>query len=172
MTGKFVAIHGAPGAPGGPPRWAHGMKTAAGTSRSDTSLVWFTIGRGVLNEVFFPRIDSPCIRDACFIVTATDGFFSDEREDTDHTVTWLDDGIPAFHVVTTCKSGRYQFEKTIITDDRLNAVLQQSRFVALSGNVSDYRVFMYVNPPRLRQRPRKLRLGGELQGQACLVCEP
>ena len=58
------------------------MKTAAGTSRSETSLVWFTIGRGVLNEVFYPRIDSPCIRDACFVVTATDGFFSDERQDT------------------------------------------------------------------------------------------
>jgi glucoamylase len=122
------------------------MKTAAGTSRSNTSLVWFTIGRGVLNEVFYPRIDSPCIRDACFIVTATDGFFSDEREDTDYTVTWLEDGIPAFRAMTTCKSGRYRFEKTIVTDDRLNAVLQQSRFVALSGDISDYRVFLYVNP--------------------------
>jgi glucoamylase len=33
------------------------MKTAAGTSRSDTSLVWFTVGRGVLNEIFYPRIE-------------------------------------------------------------------------------------------------------------------
>jgi glucoamylase len=122
------------------------MKTAAGTSRSDTSLVWFTIGRGVLNELFYPRIDSPCIRDACFLVTAKDGFFSDERTDTNYTVTWLEDGIPAFHAVTTCKSGRYRFEKTIVTDDRLNAVLQRSRFVVLSGDSSDYRLFVYVNP--------------------------
>jgi glucoamylase len=122
------------------------MKTAAGTSRSDTSLVWFTLGRGVLNEIFYPRIDSPCTRDACFVVTATDGFFSDERHDTDYTVTWLEDGIPAFSAVTTCKNGRYRFEKTIVTDDRLNAVLQRSRFVVLSGDVSDYRVFVYVNP--------------------------
>jgi glucoamylase len=122
------------------------MKTAAGTSRSDTSLVWFTIGRGVLNELFYPRIDSPCIRDACFVVTATDGFFSDERTETDYTVNWLEDGIPAFRVVTTCRSGRYRFEKTIVTDDRLNAVLQQSKFVVLSGDISDYRLFVYVNP--------------------------
>jgi glucoamylase len=146
MTTKSGTIHEAPGAPGGPPRWAHGMKTAAGTSRSDTSLVWFTIGRGVLNELFYPRIDSPCMRDACFIVTATDGFFSDERTDTDYTVNWLEDGIPAFRAVTTCKSGRYRFEKTIVTDDRLNTVLQQSKFVVLSGDISDYRVFVYVNP--------------------------
>jgi glucoamylase len=122
------------------------MKTAAGTSRSDTSLVWFTIGRGVLNEVFYPRIDSPCIRDACFVVTAKDGFFSDERTDTNYVVTWLEDGIPAFRAVTTCKSGRYRFEKTTVTDDRLNTVLQQSQFVVLSGDISDYRVFIYVNP--------------------------
>jgi glucoamylase len=146
MTTKFATIHEAPGGPGGPPRWAHGMKTAAGTSRSDTSLVWFTIGCGVLNEVFYPRIDSPCIRDACFIVTATDGFFSDERTGTDYTVSWLEDGIPAFRAVTTCRSGRYRFEKTIVTDDRLNTVLQRSRFVVLSGDISDYRVFVYVNP--------------------------
>jgi len=122
------------------------MKTAAGTSRSDTSLVWFTIGRGVLNELYYPRIDSPCIRDACFVVTATDGFFSDERTDTNYTVTWLEDGIPAFRAVTTCRSGRYRVEKTVVTDDRLNSVLQQSKFVALSGDISDYRVFVYVNP--------------------------
>jgi len=146
MTTKPGTIHEAPGAPGGPPRWAHGMKTAAGTSRSDTSLVWFTIGRGVLNEVFYPRIDSPCIRDACFIVTAKDGFFSDERAQTDYTVSWLEDGIPAFGAMTACKRGRYRFEKTIVTDDRLNTVLQQSRFVPLSGEISDYRVFVYVNP--------------------------
>ena len=102
MRTKNGTIHEAPGAPGGAPRWAHGMKTAAGTSCSDTSLVWFTIGRGVLNEVFYPRIDSPCMRDACFIVTATDGFFSDERTDTNYAVSWLEDGIPAFRAVTTC----------------------------------------------------------------------
>ena len=146
MTERSGTIHEAPGAPGGPPRWAHGMKTAVGTSRSDTSLVWFTIGRGVLSELFYPRIDSPCIRDACFVVTAKDGFFSDERKDTDYTVTWLEDGIPAFRAVTTCKSGRYRFEKTIVTDDRLNAVLQRTQFVVLSGDISDYRVFAYVNP--------------------------
>ena len=100
MTATSRTIHETPGAPGGPPRWAHGMKTAAGTSRSETSLVWFTIGRGVLNEVFYPRIDSPCIRDACFIVTAKDGFFSDERTDTNYSVTWLgrrDRRVPGRH---------------------------------------------------------------------------
>ena len=146
MTSKAGTIHEAPGAPGGPPRWAHGMKTGTGTSRSDTSLVWFTIGRGVLNELFYPRIDSPCIRDACFVVTARDGFFSDERTDTHYSVGWLEDGVPAFRVVTTCRSGRYRFEKTIVADDRLNTVLQQSKFVVLRGEIPDYRLFVYVNP--------------------------
>src|SRR4051812_5079745 len=104
------------------------MKTAAGTSRSDTSLVWFTIGRGVLSDLFYPRIDSPFIRDACFLLTAKDGFFYVERRHPNYAVAWLEDGIPAFRAVTTCKSSRYRFEKTIVTDYRLNAVLQRSRF--------------------------------------------
>ena len=46
----------APGAPGAPPRWADAAKDGVGTALSpatnSTSLVWFTIARGILTEVF------------------------------------------------------------------------------------------------------------------------
>ena len=119
---------------------------AGGTSRSDASLVWFTIGRGVLNEVYYPRIDSPCTRDLYCLVTGPDGFFSDEREDAKHRVEWLAEGVPGFVVTSTCSQGRYRIEKTILTDDRLNVVLQQARFTALKGDVGDYRLHVYLNP--------------------------
>src|SRR4051794_7340614 len=84
----------ATGRPGVPPRWASGSKMAGGTSRTDSSLVWFTIGRGSLEEVYYPRIDSPCTRLLHFLVTGPDGFFSDEREDSEHRVEWLAEGVP------------------------------------------------------------------------------
>lgn len=52
-------IREAPGRSGAPPRWCTGGKTAGGTSRSDASLVWFTIHRGVLNEVYYPGSTPP-----------------------------------------------------------------------------------------------------------------
>ncbi len=51
----------APGRPGDPSRWFFADKCGVGTaltpSTSSTSLVWFTLARGVVSEIFYPRID-------------------------------------------------------------------------------------------------------------------
>lgn len=161
-------IREAPGRPGAPPRWSHGSKTAGGTSRSDASLVWFTVGRGVLNEVYYPRIDSPCTRDLYMIVTGPGGFYSDEREDAEHRVEWLAPGVPGFTVATTCKRGRYRVEKTFIADDRLSVVLQRVRFTGLAdGN----RVFAYVNPHLAAHGAGNTAWVGRYKGQTTLFAE-
>src|SRR5262245_53451679 len=63
----------APGGPGAEPRWApapkNGVGTALGPDGGLTSRVWFTIGQGILTEVFYPRVDQACIRDLQMIVT-------------------------------------------------------------------------------------------------------
>ncbi len=164
-------IREAPGRPGAPPRWAHGSKTAGGTSRSDASLVWFTIGRGVLNEVYYPRIDSPCTRDMYLMVTGPAGFFSDEREDAEHRVEWIEEGVPAFVVTSTCRKGHYRLEKTILSDDRLNVVLQQTRFTALKGPASEYHVFAYVNPHLAAHGSGNTAWIGRYKGQIALFAE-
>jgi len=35
--------------------------------------LWFTVGFGILNEVYYPRVDIPQIRDLGFIVAGLDG---------------------------------------------------------------------------------------------------
>lgn len=91
--------------PGNPSRWAHGSQMAVGTSISPKSLVRFTLGRGVLNEVFYPRVDSPCLRELYFVVIVnrpgSDPLFSDERVDTEHLIEWLGEGVPGFNVTST-----------------------------------------------------------------------
>lgn len=143
---KLERIREAPGRPGKPPRWCSGSKQAGGTSRTETCLVWFTIGRGVLNEVYYPRVDTPCTRELFLIVTGPDGFYSDERADCNHEIRWIADGVPGFTITSTCAKGRYRLDKTVITDDRLNVVLQRTRFTALQGTRSDYRLYAYLNP--------------------------
>ena len=73
----------APGRPGIPARWTSSAKTGVGTALSDASRVWFTISHGILNEVYYPRVDQACIRDLGLIVTDGDGFFAEEKRDCD-----------------------------------------------------------------------------------------
>ncbi|HMB05609.1 MAG TPA: hypothetical protein VKP69_17975 [Isosphaeraceae bacterium] len=57
----------APGQPGSPSHWCASDKDGVGTAitptDSATSLVWFTLGHGILNEIFYPRMDEACTRD-------------------------------------------------------------------------------------------------------------
>ncbi|MGA8312178.1 MAG: hypothetical protein WB755_19265, partial [Terriglobales bacterium] len=47
----------APGWPGISPRWTSSAKTGIGTALNLHSRVWFTLSHGILNEVYFPRVD-------------------------------------------------------------------------------------------------------------------
>src|SRR5262245_55613183 len=71
----------APGSPGADPHWAPAAKDGVGTavtpSTYGTSLVWSTLGRGVLTEVFYSRMDCACTREMGLIVTDGRDFFSD-----------------------------------------------------------------------------------------------
>ena len=59
----------APGWPGIPARWTSSAKSGIGTAVSRDSRVWFTLSHGILNEVYYPRVDHACTRDLGFIVT-------------------------------------------------------------------------------------------------------
>ena len=64
-----------------------GYSTALDFQREDAvsalaqqqSKVWFTLSHGILNEVYFPRVDQACTRDMGFIVTNGSDFFSEEK---------------------------------------------------------------------------------------------
>jgi glucoamylase len=69
----------ASGAPGIEPRWSRSAKDVVGTAYSTASRIWYTVSRGILNEVYYPTIDRPQIRDLQFLVTDGETFFHDER---------------------------------------------------------------------------------------------
>ena len=140
----------APGWPGSPPRWAPadkvGVGTALGADGLSSSPVWFTLGHGGINEVFYPRPDRPCTRDLALLVTDGDRFVSDERCDAEHRVEYLAGGVPAYRLINSCKRGRFRIEKTIIAHPRRAAVLQHTRFHPLRGSLEDYRLHAVLNP--------------------------
>ncbi len=53
----------APGSPGISAKWTSSSKSGVGKALNANSNLAFTIGYGIINEVYYPREDIPCIRD-------------------------------------------------------------------------------------------------------------
>jgi len=141
----------APGAPGLEPRWTSSAKSGVGTAFDGRSLVWFTISHGIVDEVYFPRVDQANTRDFGLIVTDAgapndEPFFSEEKRDTASVVHLLAAGVPAYRLVNTCRRGRYQIEKTVVTDPERDVLVQHVRFRALIGAPENYRMFALLAP--------------------------
>ena len=131
----------APGWPGIEPRWTSSAKTGAGTALNLHSRVWFTLSHGILNEVYFPRLDQACTRDFGLIVTDGREFFSEEKRHCTFRNLPFEPGVPAYELTNTDMDGRYRIEKEVLTDPSRHVVLQKIRFVPLKGNLGDYRLY-------------------------------
>jgi glucoamylase len=136
----------APGWPGIEARWTTSAKSAVGTALGDGSRVWFTASHGILNEIYFPEVDTACTRDVGILVSSADGFFSEEKRDCAHVVEWVGPGVPAFRLRNSCNSGRYEIEKRVCASDGFDVVLQHIRFAPKVGTLADYRVTVLVSP--------------------------
>src|SRR5690349_1120628 len=136
----------APGAPGIEARWTSSAKSGVGTAHTAPSRVWFTLSHGILNEIYYPRIDHACTRDFGFIVTDGRSFFSEEKRNAKSTLRPVADGVPAFAITSTCNSGRYRLEKSVLCDPRRDVVVQQIRFHALAGEAADYHLYALLAP--------------------------
>jgi glucoamylase len=139
-------IRDAPGWPGIWPRWTSSAKVGVGTALSASSQVWFTVSHGILNEIYYPRIDQACTRDLGLIITDGRNFFSEEKRHTSGDVTCLAEGVPAYRLANTCKQGRYQIKKEILADPRRDVVMQQTRFLPLEGKLIDYHLYVLLAP--------------------------
>ncbi len=86
------------GHPGIDPTWSSSAKDVVGCALG-TARVWFTVGRGILNEIYYPRTDIPQIRDLGFIVADGAGFWVEVKRLGNHVLSTPGDGVPAVQVV-------------------------------------------------------------------------
>jgi glucoamylase len=136
----------APGWPGIPARWTSSAKSGVGTALTASSRVWFTLSHGILNEIYYPRIDQACTRDFGLIVTDGHGFFSEEKRHANSTHEPVAEGVPAFAVTSHCTDGRYRIDKLVLTDPRRDVVLQRIDFHALRGTLAEYHLYALLAP--------------------------
>jgi glucoamylase len=114
----------APGAPGIDPTWTSSAKDAVGTSPL-AGRTWFTVGRGILNEVYWPRVDAPQVRDLGFVVADGAGFWSEVKRDAETDVRFVRPGVPA--VVAVHRHERYVLSLRICTDVQADVVRIEAR---------------------------------------------
>jgi glucoamylase len=111
------------GWPGIPPRWTTSSKEGVGTASASSSRVWFTISHGILNEVYYPTIDHPQVRDLELLITDGESFFHEEKRDLAHQTECLTQGSLGYRVTSTDPDGRYSLIKEVICDPNQPCVL-------------------------------------------------
>lgn len=136
----------APGWPGIPPRWTSSAKTGIGTALNQHSRVWFTLSHGILNEVYFPRVDQACTRDQGLLITDGARFFSEEKRHCRFENAAIEPGVPVYELTNTELQGRYKIYKEVFSDPYRNVVLQKIRFGPLEGRLADYRLYALLAP--------------------------
>ena len=109
------AFQDAPGAPGIPPTWTSSAKDMVGCTLGNSHL-WFTLGFGIVNEVYYPRIDIPQIRDLGFIVADGKGFWAEVKRVERYSVRLVEPGVPAVEIVHDHE--RYTLRLRIAPDQR------------------------------------------------------
>ena len=160
----------APGWPGISPRWTSSAKTGIGTALNLHSRVWFTLSHGILNEVYFPRVDQACTRDQGLLVTDGSSFFSEEKRNCKFENVPIEPGVPVYKLTNTELDGRYRIEKEVFSDPYRNVVLQKIRFVPLQGKLDDYRLYALLAPHLANCGNDNTGWVGDYKGSAHAVC--
>jgi glucoamylase len=136
-TGSRLAD--APGAPGHAPTWTSSAKDAVGCSLG-VSRLWFTLGFGIVNEVYYPRVDLPQIRDLGFIVADGKGFWAEVKREANYTLRMLSPGVPAYEIVHSHPA--YRLRLRITPDPRRDVLAIE----ALLDGKPDLRLYVLLAP--------------------------
>src|SRR5437870_2168105 len=99
------------GAPGTSPRWTRSTKDGIGTAYATASRLWFTLSQGVVNEVYYPTVDLPQLRDLQFLIADGTTFFQEERRNLITHHESLAPTVLGYRITNADPQGRYQIIK-------------------------------------------------------------
>ena len=134
------------GAPGVEPRWTSSKKDAVSTAYSASSQVWFTISHGTLNEVYFPTIDRPQMRDMELLFTDEESFFHEEKRSFEYDFHYIDPEAPAVRVCASDLDGRYTVTKEFVADPHHPVVLMNVKIAGEEAVLSKLKCYVLLAP--------------------------
>src|SRR5215469_5456264 len=124
----------APGAPGANATWNESSLQAFADSVGSSSKVWYTLGNGELENVFFPQTDTPDTFGLQYIVTDGSSFTASETTGTSHSISLVDSTSLVWQQVNTATNGDFTITKTYVADPSRSVVLVQTTFDNLSSH--------------------------------------
>lgn len=134
------------GHPGISPRWTRSEKEGVGTAYNTASRIWFTLSHGILNEVYFPTVDSPQTRDLEYLITDEESFFHEEKRDLATRLEYIDAHALGYRITKSDPEGRYRIVKEIIADPHLASVLIHTRLEGEEAFLKRLHLYVLLAP--------------------------
>jgi len=128
-----LAAGPAPGAPGANATWNEANLQGFADSLGPASKVWYTLGNGELENVFYPQTDTPSTFGLQYIVTDGSTFTTTETAGTSHSISLVDPTSLVWQQVNTATNGDYTITKTYVADPSRSVVLVQTTFDNLTS---------------------------------------
>ncbi len=141
----------APGAPGMPPRWTASTKEGLGTSYHTGCRLWFTLSHGIVNELYYPYVDTPNTRDLQYLITDGETFFHEERRDLEHAIEYPEKGALLYRLTNTDREGRYRIVKEVCTDPHASVLLVHTRLEVMDQTLRGKLRLHVLLAPHLRK---------------------
>jgi glucoamylase len=95
-------------------------------SLGSASKVWYTLGNGELENVFYPQTDTPATFGLHYIVTDGSTFTDTETANTSHAISLPDSTSLAWQQANTAANGKYKITKTYVAECQKRSVSSAS----------------------------------------------
>ncbi len=127
-TSPARAAGSAPGAPGANATWNESNVQGFADSLGPASKVWYTLGNGELENVFYPQTDTPDTFGLQYIVTDGSSFTDTETANTSHAISLADPSGTSLVWQQVNTASSFKITKTYIADPSRSVVLIQTTF--------------------------------------------
>ena len=149
------------GAPGIEPRWTSSAKEGVGTAYHTSCRLWFTLSHGIVNEIYYPRVDQPNTRDFQFLISDGETFCHEEKRDLNHQVEYPEQDCPFYRFTNSEPGGRYRLVKHVLADPHRSTLLVHTKVEifdeALRGRL---RLYALLAPQGVNNSARCSEVGG------------
>jgi glucoamylase len=104
-----------------------GAKEGVGTAYHTSCRLWFTLSHGIVNEIYYPRVDQPNTRDFQFLISDGETFCHEEKRDLNHQVEYPEHDCPFYRLTNSEPGGRYRLVKHVLTDPHRSILLVHTK---------------------------------------------
>jgi glucoamylase len=149
------------GAPGIEPRWTSSAKEGVGTAYHTSCRLWFTLSHGIVNEIYYPRVDQPNTRDFQFLISDGKTFCHEEKRDLTHLVDYPERDCLLYRLTNSEPNGRYRLVKHVMTDPHRSVLLVHTKVEVLDESLREkLRLYALLAPQGATNSGRCCEIGG------------